>query len=337
MIDIIKVICTIVGTFIGAGFASGKEIYLFFYRYGVWGMLGIIISCSFIGYIIYKVIMISKSNGFNNYDEFLNHIIKSKYIKIIIKNIIDIFLIISFCVMISGFCSFMKQEFNINFFISYITILICCYAIFKRNVNGILKINNILIPIIIVIILIIASNKINLIPLDETNNLENGKFLISSILYSNYNLLTIIPIIITITKKVKNKRNTKYVSTITTAIILLLSFAIFSILANGNNSILNLDMPVVAIAGQSGKIYKYIYCIVVGTAIFTTAVSVGYSYLQKFENNEKNYNRQILVLMFFTILSISIGFSKLIEILYPVFGVIGVLQSFFIIKTKDVR
>lgn len=335
MIDIIKVICTIVGTFIGAGFASGKEIYLFFYRYGIGGMLGIIISSGFVGYIIYKAIIISKNNGLNNYDEFLEHIIKSKYIKIIIKNIINIFLIISFCVMISGFCSFMKQEFNINFFVSYILILFFCYIIFKRNVNGIIKINNILIPIIIVIILIIACKGMNFEEAIKNNNIENSKFFISSILYSNYNLLTIIPIIITITKKIKNKKNTKYISISTTLIILLLSFAIFSILANGDSSILNLDMPVVAIAGKSGNIYKYIYSIVVGTAIFTTAISVGYSYLQKFENNEKNYNRQMIVLAIFTFLSMFIGFSKLIEILYPLFGVIGLMQSLFIIKFKE--
>lgn len=29
----LKVICTLIGTFIGAGFASGKEIYLFFFKY----------------------------------------------------------------------------------------------------------------------------------------------------------------------------------------------------------------------------------------------------------------------------------------------------------------
>ena len=335
MIDIIKIICTIVGTFIGAGFASGKEIYLFFYRYGISGMLGIIISSALVGFVIYKAILISKNNGFNNYDEFLNFIIKNKYIKIIIKNIINIFLIISFCVMISGFCSFMKQEFNLNFIISYIIIMFFCLAIFKRNVSGIIKINNILIPVIIVVILIIASNKIDFSIFNENNNLKNNGFLISSILYSNYNLLTIIPIIITVSTQIKNKKNIKYISIITVLILIFLSFAIFFVLATGDNNLLNLDMPLVAIAGKSGIIYKYIYSIVVGTAIFTTAISVGYSYMQKFEKNEKLYNKQIRMLIFFTILSISIGFSKLIEILYPLFGVIGVLQSYFIIKLNS--
>ena len=39
----LKVICTLIGTFIGAGFASGKEIYLFFFKYNIYGILGIVI------------------------------------------------------------------------------------------------------------------------------------------------------------------------------------------------------------------------------------------------------------------------------------------------------
>ena len=34
----------IIGTLIGAGFASGREIYLFFMKYGKLGQIGIIIS-----------------------------------------------------------------------------------------------------------------------------------------------------------------------------------------------------------------------------------------------------------------------------------------------------
>ena len=99
----LKVICTLIGTFIGAGFASGKEIYLFFFKYQVYGILGIIVSAIFIGYIIYKVLNISKRNDICNYNEFLNYLIKNKLIKIILINIIDIFLLISFCIMVSGF------------------------------------------------------------------------------------------------------------------------------------------------------------------------------------------------------------------------------------------
>ena len=53
LINIIKFVCTVVGTFIGAGFASGREIYSFFFKYGKLGIIGICISSLFIGYFLY--------------------------------------------------------------------------------------------------------------------------------------------------------------------------------------------------------------------------------------------------------------------------------------------
>ena len=342
----LKVICTLIGTFIGAGFASGKEIYLFFFKYQVYGILGIIVSAIFIGYIIYKVLNISKRNDICNYNEFLNYLIKNKLIKIILINIIDVFLIISFCIMVSGFSAFIYQEFNINIIIGFIFMLICSYCAFKRKATGIIKINNILIPIIIFIIFFIVIKKVNLYELNFINGLngegvnfnnckiENFKFLIFSILYANYNLLTIIPIVVTMSNVTKNKKKIKYISIICSIIIFILSMSIFAILSQSNFNITNLEMPVVFIVGRYGFFYKYIYCLVVGIAIFTTAISVGYGYLQNYENNKEKYNKKIILLILCSIIAIPIGFSKLIELLYPIFGGIGLVQSLYVIKKK---
>ena len=346
----LKVICTLIGTFIGAGFASGKEIYLFFFKYQVYGILGIIVSAIFIGYIIYKVLNISKRNNICNYNEFLNYLIKNKLIKIILINIIDVFLIISFCIMVSGFSAFIYQEFNINIIIGFIFMLICSYCAFKRKATGIIKINNILIPIIIFIIFFIVIKKVNLYELNFIDGLngevynisnfinnckiENFKFLIFSILYANYNLLTIIPIVVTMSNVTKNKKEIKYISIICSIIIFILSMSIFAILSQSNFNISNLEMPVVFIVGRYGIFYKYIYCLVVGIAIFTTAISVGYGYLQNYENNKEKYNKKIILLILCSIIAIPIGFSKLIELLYPIFGGIGLVQSLYVIKKK---
>lgn len=346
----LKVICTLIGTFIGAGFASGKEIYLFFFKYQIYGILGIIISSVFIGYIIYKVLNISKKNDIYNYNEFLNYLIKNKLIKIILINIIDVFLIISFCIMVSGFSAFIYQEFNINIIGGFSFMLICSYCAFKRKATGIIKINNILIPIIIFIIIFIVAKQVNLYGfnfIDDLNfgllnirnfinecKLENFKFLIFSILYANYNLLTIIPIVITMSNVAKNKKEIKYISIVCTIIIFILSMSIFAILSQSNFNLSNLEMPVVFIVGRYGNFYKYIYCFVVGIAIFTTAISVGYGYLQNYEDNKEKYNKQIILLIICSIIAIPIGFSKLIELLYPIFGGIGLVQSLYVIKKK---
>ena len=64
MKNILKIVFVIIGTLIGAGFASGKEIYTFFYSYGEKGIFGIIISSLLIGIIIYNSLRIIKEKCF---------------------------------------------------------------------------------------------------------------------------------------------------------------------------------------------------------------------------------------------------------------------------------
>ena len=51
--NIMKIVFVILGTMIGAGFASGQEMYLFFFSYGINGIIGILIACFILGFVIY--------------------------------------------------------------------------------------------------------------------------------------------------------------------------------------------------------------------------------------------------------------------------------------------
>ena len=58
--NIVKAVSVIIGTIIGAGFASGKDIYIFFGQYGNFGIIGALVSASLTGVIIYSTIAITK-------------------------------------------------------------------------------------------------------------------------------------------------------------------------------------------------------------------------------------------------------------------------------------
>ena len=157
--NILKVVFVIIGTLIGAGFASEQEIYTFFFSYGIKGMLGIIISSTIIGLTIYKTFKIIEKNNIKNYKEFLDFFIKNEKIKELINSIINIFILVSFYVMIAGFGAYLEQEINLNNFIGSSILAILCIILFKTNINGIVKINEILIPILILVVLVIRNSK----------------------------------------------------------------------------------------------------------------------------------------------------------------------------------
>ena len=76
-----KVVFVIIGTMIGAGFASGQEIWLFFNRYGNWGIAGIIVSSCLSGFLIYKVFLVLQKGNLNTYPELLKKISNKKISK----------------------------------------------------------------------------------------------------------------------------------------------------------------------------------------------------------------------------------------------------------------
>lgn len=157
--NVLKVVFVIIGTLIGAGFASGQEVNIFFFSFGIKGIIGIIFSSMIIGLIIYKTFKIVNKNDIKSYKEFLKFLIKNRKIEQIANIIINIFILASFYIMIAGFGAYLNQEFNLNIIIGSSILAILCLIIFKTNIKGFVKVNEILIPILIAVVVYIRIYK----------------------------------------------------------------------------------------------------------------------------------------------------------------------------------
>lgn len=303
----------------------GQEIYSFFYVFGKWGILGIMIASILLGIIIYKTLIISKKNNLNSYNELLNKIIKNKKIKKIIKIIINIFLISSFYIMIAGFSAYFHQEYNINKIISSLFLVILCYFTFNKNAEKIIQINTILIPIIIIIFIIFGINNINKIETQSIAEKQNNfLWIISAIIYTSYNSITLIGLTGIMNKHLKSRKNCIEVAILTSIIIMALGIIIYLLLINMDKQV---EIPMLYIANKFGGIYKYLYSITILIAIFTTAISEGYSFLENVSKNNKKIYTTVNTIMCTLAVPISLlGFANLVNIVYPIFGVIGMIQ-----------
>ena len=96
----------------------GQEIYLFFYRYGINGIYGIVLCSILIGIVIYKTLNIVLINDVKTYKEFQEIITDRfnmhKYLNLsqIINITVNIFLVMTFVIMISGFGAYFNQEYR---------------------------------------------------------------------------------------------------------------------------------------------------------------------------------------------------------------------------------
>lgn len=335
--NIYKITFVIIGTIIGAGFASGQEIYTFFNKYGFEGLIGICISISLMSYIIYKTFKIIIENDINNYEDFIEKIMpekfkKSKILKHTINNIINIFLLISFNIMVAGFATYFMQELNISKWVGAIVITILTFITLSNSINGVIKINTYLIPIIILLITFLGINKIEYTQIVSAEKNTNSIYwIISSILYASYNSITLIPILISLKKQLSTKKESILISFLVGMIMLALSIVIFSLMNTFIKEIHQIEIPIVYIASTLGKSFKYIYGIVILIAIFTTAIGSGYGFLSNVTQKRKTYMVCAGIMCLTAILTGQISFSNLVNILYPIFGYLGIAQIFFLI------
>ncbi len=328
----IKAIFVIIGTIIGAGFASGQEIYSFFNIYQENGILGILISSFLIGISIYIILKKSSELKVNSYNELLEKSAISKNIKIILKFIINLFLLISFYIMVAGFGAYFKQEFIIPNILTAIIILIICYITFMKNIEGIAKVNTIIIPVLIIIVigLGIKCNIISSISKASMANMEvSGNWLISSIEYASYNTILLVPILLSL--KNYAEKNEKKISIITTIIFFTLSIIIYFIMFN-MEGLENVEIPLVYIANKFGSIYSIVYSIVVVSAIYTTMISAGYGFLNNCTKTKKSYKLLAIIICISAVFISNFSFAKLVNLTYPVFGLLGLIQLWFIVR-----
>lgn len=344
MKNIFKVIFVIIGTLIGAGFISGQEMYTFFYSHGITGMYGLVL-CGFIfAFIIYKTLKITEEHEISDYKDFLKLLNKNsnrKYLNIsyITNIIINIFLFITFCIMISGFGAFLNQEFGINSIVGSGIFSAICFIIFLGNVQRIVKTSEILVPIIIIFIFIIGFfviknfsfiNLSNQLPLAE----NKFKWIISSILYSSYNIILLVPILVTLRPYIKKVEDKKYISIVSGITILILATILFLLLTQANVDISNVEMPTAYVISLIYPVFEKIYGIIILISIFTTAISLGVSFLKNTTKTKKSYTQIALIMCITSVVLSKIGFSNLINLLYPIFGVLGLVQIISLILHK---
>ncbi len=348
MKSILKAVFVVIGTIIGAGFASGQEIWLFFNQYGSWGAAGMMISCFISGIIIYQVFQMIERKNITTYEQLLSKISSRKILNHAISIIISIFLLISFYIMVAGMSALFQQEFGIPIWICASIMAAFCYFILQRDMKGIMAVNSVLMPALILFILYLGVRNLDFATqhfnIKSVQNSNNWQWICSSILYASYNSITLVPMLVELKPYITSK--SKKISIICGILLTLLGISLFGLLLRGNEMIYRLELPMIEIVKEFGAIYTYLYEGVVVTAIFTTAISAGYGFLksqvakQQFSKGdiakrEKAYYQKVLLIICISAPFIAnIGFSNLVSKLYPIFGILGLIQVVALLRYR---
>lgn len=162
-----------------------------------------------------------------------------------------------------------------------------------------------------------------------------NNFILSALLYTSYNSLLLIPMLVNL----KKYRLKKFKIIILSVLISVILGILMMLIYNTNNmfypEIVNAEMPNMLLATVISPIMKIFYGIVILAAIFTTALSSGFNFLEMC--NLEKYEKNAILMCLWALICSKIGFSTMINIFFPFFGFLGFFQIIVIIKCLKSR
>ncbi|WP_058486678.1 YkvI family membrane protein [Defluviitalea phaphyphila] len=335
---IIKVASVYTGTVLGAGFASGREIIQFFTSYGWDGICGLFLSgllFALLGCVVLEIVYIYK---IKDYRDFI-YPIMGDFLGNVMEWVVSLFMFITFCAMLAGAGALLKQQFNIPTTIGVFIMAGLCFIIFLYDIKGIIAINSILAPLLLIggILLgiyIIVFKDVAVFSYSITSVFRKitRNWVASSIIYVSYNIITAVVILCSLYNTINSKKEARLGGIIGGLVLGVLGICIGMVTFIHYGNIKDIEIPMLEITAKYGFLIEYIYLIVLFSAIFTTAVANGYGFLNRvcFEFNV-SYKFILPIFILISILIAKIGFSKMVGEIYPIFGYVGIFEIFVIL------
>ena len=300
---------TIVGTVIGAGYATGKEIMTFF---GIYGKSFYIFAVLFIVLFAYSsyLFLEAKPNLLNKKTyNFFNAII-----------LISEFLTMS--TMIACLDSILSLFFSTKLIL--ITIVIACYFIMIKGLSGLMKFSVFTIPILITIIIIVCTKNLPSLSSNQFLEIEAStpKKIVFPFLYLGLNIFSLYPICSELSKS-QTKKTKIWTALFSSLFLLITLFLICTTLLRSEDKIISSELPLLMLSVDKSSILTYLTALAVTIGILSTFLSSAFILANETKKHSKHQNFSCFVLVLASYLCSKLGFGKFVEIIYPIVGFFG--------------
>lgn len=312
----------VVGTIIGAGFVTGKEIATFFSRFGNIGIATSILAFPLFIFAFY-VALTSKQNA--------NHTKTNIWQS-------AVFFLANWVVslaMVSASVSVLSQLIPLPHFVMLPLFFLLQFFVLLKDAKAYAIICAVLIPLLIVFLLYVAFQSIVIDPtMFEFSGTKNSFALWFCIIYVATNFLIGYPIFGEIGKKMKRKEAI-FVAIASSAIIVFV-IAVFNFALLGTPNSVYVEMPVFVLFASLSPLLIIFIKSFAFLGMITTLFATQQGILKIIDEQMKTYHSRktkSAVVCLMSLIGCLINFSQIVEVLYPMLGVIG-LFLFFILYFK---
>lgn len=313
-----------VGTVVGAGFATGKEIVEFFTRFGFIGLIGIGISGSLLIYMGSKLLRMAAQVGAHSYQEFNEYLFGAIFGRVI--NMLTLLMLLGVCaVMLSGAGAVFEEQLQLPKLIGVAVTIVLSILVLVIGMRGLFVVNVVVVPLMISfsIILMVKSvqypdfnEKLMMIPF-----LADGwKAVVSPFSYAAFNLFLAQAVLVPVANEIKDDQTLKWggiIGGIALTIILICGHFALIMLPQFES----FEVPMAVIVKNIASVFYWVYVLVIYGEIFTSVIGNVFGIERQLQNFIALPSLAIICGIFISCYFVSlIDYGELLSYLYPLFG-----------------
>jgi len=308
-----------VGAVVGAGFASGREIFVFFVRSGGRPLTAVAAGLC-LGAAAALALPIAFESGCANYSDFCNYL--TRRAGKAVEALLSLFLFAGLAVMLAAGATLIALYSSFDYTAGVLAMAALTAIVVSFGPRGLAAVNRWLVPYLVVVVLAVTASTLSRGP--DTAALLNSppagvRCLWSLMLYIGYNFITGMAVLVSLPPVAPRQRSA---GALVAGVVLALMLGLAATaLARHAPAISETPLPLLTLAREAGQGIATAYLPALAVAIVTTAIADAYALVQRLAPARPGLAGAAVAGLAIPIANQ--GFVTLVDRAYPLLGAAG--------------
>ena len=334
-----------VGTIMGAGFASGREIWQFFGVFGNWGIVGVCLIALLFMVMGMMTSYIARKLNTND----MGRVIVPGGNQRLINLVGDFMALMLFTVLLTMTAAggaLFYQQFGLSRILGGVLIAVMVIATVLGEFERVSRVFRYIMPVLFGAV-VVVSVLVIVMDLGESTVQQEvepspmaSNWFLAAFLYISYNILSMIPIVATASVTAKNDKAAIGGTGLGGFFLGLLAFLLLVALQKDMPYSQALDMPMLGYSSRISPVINTIYGLMLFFAIYSSATSNFYGFTTKIKEGPAK-KKWVVVSAVIAFLLGLVGFKNVVAFMFPLEGFLGfviiamIIINFFKVWRQD--
>lgn len=330
-----------IGTVVGAGFATGQEIFQFFTVFGWYSIIAIFFTTFLFCYFGMTIMKFSRKINARSHLDLVKSVAGEK-----LGLFLDWTITLSFLgvlvVMAAGAGAIAKEQLGLPSLAGSVLILFFTFCTVLSGLDNVMKAIGLVVPFLLIAVVSVAiysivsnpitSQKVLFLSSITPSTAPNWSY--SSILYVSYNIFLSIAILSPLGVVAKDQTSLRRGALLgglgLGAGLLAINLALFS----GLPQIVDYEVPMIYLASYFNPLIALAYGIILLLEIFTTTVSILFGLVVRLASTPAQRFFWATTACLSALFASQLGFSKIVTVVYPLMGYAGLILLICLLRAQ---